>query len=189
MKIQIVLAGVGGQGILFAARIFSQLGLKLGLDVMGSETHGMSQRGGSVVAHVKLGAYKSPMIGLDAADLLYSFHEMETYNNLKFLRSGGLCFVNLESADRFDRNILHHIENKNITFRGYDASSVALKMGSMRSANIALIGYSAGTGLIPFSYGNLKDVLESQSRESTVKNNLAAFDTGFQAGQKESALP
>ena len=187
MKIQIVLAGVGGQGILFAARLFSQLGLQLGLDVMGSETHGMSQRGGSVVAHVKLGAYSSPMIRSGAADLLYSFHEMETYKNLRFLRPGGLCFVNLADAGRFNAGIIAHLKNKDITFKAYDASSVAIKMGSMRPANIALIGYSAGTGLLPFQHKDLKSVLESVSRKKDLENNLAAFQTGFLAGQKESS--
>jgi indolepyruvate ferredoxin oxidoreductase beta subunit len=187
MNVQIVLAGVGGQGILFAARLFSQLGLKIGVDVMGSETHGMSQRGGSVVAHVKLGAFKSPMIRSGAADLLYSFHEMETYKNLKFLRRGGKCFVNLANAERFDHKVCDHLKNKEILFRGYDASRVALEMGSMRSANIALIGYSAGTGQLPFRYGDLKSVLESGSRKNDIKHNLAAFETGFQAGKKESS--
>ena len=188
MNIQIVLAGIGGQGILFASRFFSELGLKIGVDVMGSETHGMSQRGGSVVAHVKLGVYMSPMIMSGAADLLYSFHEMETYKNLRFLRPGGLCFVNLADAGRFNAKIIAHLKNKGITFKAYDASSLALKMGSMRSANIALIGYSAGTGVLPFQHKDLKSVLQSLSRRIDLENNLAAFQTGFLAGQKESAL-
>jgi indolepyruvate ferredoxin oxidoreductase beta subunit len=186
MNIQIILAGVGGQGILFAARIFSQLGLKLGLGIMGSEAHGMSQRGGSVVAHLKLGAYQSPMIRAGTADILYSFEKMETYQNLKFLRRGGLCFVNLTSADRFDDKILHHLENKDISFRGYDAAGIALKMGSIRSANIALIGYSAGTGLLPFQYNDLKSILESVSRTNDLESNLKAFETGFGEGKKTS---
>jgi len=186
MNIQIILAGVGGQGILFAARIFSQLGLKLGLGIMGSETHGMSQRGGSVVAHLKLGAYQSPMIRAGTADILYSFEKMETYKNLKFLRRGGLCFVNLTSADRFDGKILHHLDNKDITFRAYDASGVALKMGAIRSANIALIGYSAGTGLLPFNSNDLKGILESVSQKTNIGSNLKAFETGFGEGKKTS---
>jgi indolepyruvate ferredoxin oxidoreductase beta subunit len=184
MNIQIVLAGVGGQGILFAAKIFSQLGLKLGLGVMGSETHGMSQRGGSVVAHLKLGAYQSPIIRAGTADILYSFEKNETYNNLKFLRRGGLCFVNLTSADRFDEKILHHLKNKDITFKAYDASGIALKMGFIRSANIALIGYSAGSGFLPFNSENFKGILESVSQKTTIKSNLKAFDTGFNASHQ-----
>jgi indolepyruvate ferredoxin oxidoreductase beta subunit len=181
MNIQIVLAGVGGQGILFAASIFSQLGLKLGLGVMGSETHGMSQRGGSVVAHLKLGEYQSPMIRIGTADILYSFEKNETYNNLKFLRRGGLCFVNLASSDRFDDKILDHLKNKDITFKTFDASGVALKMGSIRSANIALIGYSAGTGLLPFSSENFEEILASVSQKTNRETNLKAYETGFNA--------
>jgi indolepyruvate ferredoxin oxidoreductase beta subunit len=183
MNVQIVLAGVGGQGILFAARIFSELGLKMGVDVMGSETHGMSQRGGSVVAHLKLGAYQSPMIRAGGADILYSFEERETYRNLKFLRHGGLCFVNLASVDRFNNKIYQHLEDKDISFRAYDATGITLKIGSVRSANIALIGYSAGTGLLPFKYKDLKSVLESVSRKNDLRNNLVALETGFQAGK------
>jgi len=184
MNMQIVLAGVGGQGILFAARIFSQLGLKLGLSVMGTETHGMSQRGGSVVAHLKLGVYKSPMIRAGTADILYSFEKNETYKNLKFLRQGGLCFVNLSSSDRFDEKILHHLENKNITYMAYDASGSALKMGSLRSANIALIGYSVGTGLLPFKSDDLKGILESVSQKTNVESNLKVFEAGFNASHQ-----
>jgi indolepyruvate ferredoxin oxidoreductase beta subunit len=186
MNIQIVLAGVGGQGILFAARIFSQLGLKLGLDVMGSETHGMSQRGGSVVAHLKLGAYLSPLVRSGTADILFSFEKKEAYKNLKFLRRGGLCFVNLSSADQFDDKILHHLKNKNITFKAYDATGVALKMESIRSANIALIGYSAGTGLLPFNPGDLKGILKSFSQKNNIESNLKAFEAGFRFSQQEA---
>lgn len=184
MNMQIVLAGIGGQGILFAAKIFSELGLRLGLDVLGSETHGMSQRGGSVVAHIKLGPYYSPMIRAGSADLLYSFEEMETYRNLKFLREGGLCFVNLRDAERFDPKIRDHLKAKDISLMAFDATGEALKLGTVRSANIALIGYSAGTGLLPFQREDLKSVLKNVSRNTDVKNNLMAFDAGFSAGKK-----
>lgn len=188
MNTQIVLAGVGGQGILFAARIFSELGLKLGLGVMGSETHGMSQRGGSVVAHLKLGTFNSPMIRVGGADILYSFEEKETYRNLKFLRRGGLCFVNLTDIDRFDDKILHHLENKDIAFRAYDAAGIASKMGFVRSANIALIGFSVGTGLLPFKREDLKGVLESTSRTNDLESNLMAFETGFNASRQQASV-
>jgi indolepyruvate ferredoxin oxidoreductase beta subunit len=93
IKTQIILAGIGGQGILFAARIFSEMGLKLGADVLGSETHGMSQRGGSVLAHLKLGDFHSPLIRTGAADILYSFADEESYRSFKFLKSGGASIL------------------------------------------------------------------------------------------------
>lgn len=187
MKVQIILAGVGGQGILFSSKIFSELGLKLGLNIMGSETHGMSQRGGSVTAHLKLGDFHSPLIGTGAADILYSFEENETYRTLKYLKNGGICFVNLASLGRFDQNILNHLKDKKIHFLAFDASRAAMNIGSILAANIVLIGYSAGTGLIPFTYKDLRWVLESVSRKKNLDINLKAFETGFQEGKKLSA--
>ena len=185
MKMQIILAGIGGQGILFSSKIFSELGLKLGLDVLGSETHGMSQRGGSVIAHLKLGRFQSPLIRVGAADILYSFEENETYRTLKFLRRGGICFANLVDVDLFENKVLKYLKEKEITFKAYDASSVASKIGSIRSANIVLIGYSLGTGLVPFEYEDLRYVLELVSRKKNLKINLKAFELGVQAGKSK----
>ncbi len=184
MNVQIILAGIGGQGILFSSKVFSELGLKMGLDIMGSETHGMSQRGGSVIAHLKLGKFQSPLIRKGAADILYSFEENETYRTLHFLKRGGICFVNLESADQFNKSIMKFLKEKEITFRAYDATGAASKIGSIRSANIALIGYSTGTGLVPFTYKDLRYVLETVSRKKNLRINLMALDAGFQEGKK-----
>jgi indolepyruvate ferredoxin oxidoreductase beta subunit len=183
MKAQIILAGIGGQGILFSSKIFSELGLKLGLDVVGSETHGMSQRGGSVIAHLKLGQFQSPLIRRGTADVLYAFEENETYRTLEFLRKGGLCFANLESKERFDRSVLSYLKKKKITFLAYDASGAALKIGSILAANTVLIGYSVGTGLVPFSYKDLKKVLELVSKKKNLAMNIRAFEFGFQEGK------
>lgn len=182
MKTQIVFAGVGGQGIVFASRIFSELGLKLGLNVMGSETHGMSQRGGSVVAHLKLGDFYGPIIRGGTADILYSLEETETYRALKFLRRGGMCFANLEDAGRFDQKIIDHLQSKEILFRAFDASGEALKIGSVKSANILLIGYSVGTGLVPFKRNGIRSILEMVSRKENLEMNLKAFEIGIQHG-------
>jgi indolepyruvate ferredoxin oxidoreductase beta subunit len=183
IKTQIVLAGIGGQGILFASRIFSELGLKLGMNVLGSETHGMSQRGGSVLAHLKLGDFHSPLIRTGAADILYSFAEEETYRSLKFLKNGSVCFVNLKDPQRFDPAIRTYLEKKEIDFRAFDASGMASQIGFVRSANIMLIGYSVGSSLVPFEYDDLKSVLETVSRKTNLKVNLEAFDLGFQQGK------
>lgn len=183
MKIQIILAGIGGQGILFSSKVFSELGLKFGLDVMGSETHGMSQRGGSVIAHLKLGKFKSPVIRTGTADILYSFEENETYRTLRFLRRGGLCFVNLEDPGRFEAKVLDYLKKSGITFLSFDASGAASKIGSIMSTNIVLIGYSVGTGLVPFKKEDLENVLESVSQKKNLEINLKAFEIGVREGK------
>jgi indolepyruvate ferredoxin oxidoreductase beta subunit len=183
IKTQIILAGIGGQGVLFASRIFSGLGLKRGINILGSETHGMSQRGGSVLAHLKLGDFHSPLIRTGAADILYSFAEEETYRSLKFLKSGGVCFVNLKDSKRFDPAILSYLKGKDIVFRAVDAGKVASRICFARSANIALIGYSVGSGLVPFEYDDMRSVLKSVSRERDLEMNLKAFEIGYLEGK------
>ena len=183
IKAQIILAGVGGQGILFSSKIFSELGLKLGLKVVGSEIHGMSQRGGSVMAHIKLGAFHSPLIRAGTADFLYSFEKSETYRALKFIKDGGVCFVNLPCAEQFNQKILNYLRTKQIVFKAYDASEEAIKTGAIRVANIVLIGYSVGTGLVPFQEKDLRSVLTSVSRKGDLDRNLKAFEAGITAGK------
>jgi indolepyruvate ferredoxin oxidoreductase beta subunit len=185
IKKQIILAGVGGQGVLFASRVFSGWGLKLGLNVLGSETHGMSQRGGSVLSHLKLGDFHSPLIRIGAADILYSFAEQETYRSLRFLKNGGVCFVNLEDPKHFDPAILSHLKERDTGFLTFDASGAAAQIGFVRSANIVLIGYSVGTGLVPFEYEDIKSVLISVSRPENLDLNLKAFEIGVQQGSNE----
>ena len=182
VKTQIFLAGIGGQGVLFASRLFSELGMKLGLNVLGSETHGMSQRGGSVTAHLKLGDFHSPLIRISAADILYSFAKEETYGSLKFLKRGGACFVNLGDPGGFDPAVLAHLKKKEIVFKAFDAGETASRIGFARSANIVLIGYSVGTGLVPFRYEDIKSALASVSRPKNLGINLKAFDIGVEQG-------
>jgi len=169
--------------VLFSSKLFSELGLRLGLAVMGSETHGMSQRGGSVIAHLKLGDFQSPLIRRETADILYSFEENETYRTLRFLRRGSVCFANLVDLNRFNKKILNYLKQKDITFRAFDASGAASKIGSVRSANVVLIGYSVGTGLVPFKYKDVKYVLERVTRKKQLEINLKAFEIGVQEGK------
>ena len=86
----ILLVGVGGQGILLAAEILSEAVLLAGFDVKKSEIHGMSQRGGSVVSHVRYGTEVfSPIVPEGEGDILFGFELMETYRSLPLLRQGG----------------------------------------------------------------------------------------------------
>ena len=182
-RVQIIVAGTGGQGILFFSKIFSNLGIKLGLNVLGSETHGMSQRGGSVMTHLKLGDFSSPLIRTGSADFLYSLHGEETYRALKFLRDGGICFVNLPSIAKFDTKILDYLKKKKTRVLAFDASQEALSHGSILSANIALLGYSVGTGLIPFGHAEIRDVLKALTQGKNMDMNLSVFQSGYLKGK------
>ena len=186
MNTQIILSGIGGQGILFASKIFSELGRMSGIDVIGAETHGMSQRGGSVIAHLKLGNFMSPMVKSGSADILYSFDKNEAYRTLGYVKSGGLCFVNLRGSERLDPAVLDGLEKKKIRLFAFDAGSLAVEIGAKRSANIILIGCSAGTGLVPFGEMDLERVVQSVSPDRVRGKNLEAFRRGVEAGKSQT---
>src|SRR5512135_947997 len=94
MERKFVIAGIGGQGVIYAAKVLSHSALARGERVIVSENHGMSQRGGSVQAHVKIGGSDSPLIRRATADALISFDRVEALRNLAFARPGGQVIVN-----------------------------------------------------------------------------------------------
>ena len=85
-KINFLLVGVGGQGTILASNILSELGMKLGFDVKKAEVHGMSQRGGSVISHVRWGAKVfSPIIEKGTGDVMVAFEKMEAIRYIDIL--------------------------------------------------------------------------------------------------------
>ena len=179
MDFKLILAGVGGQGILFASSVFSETALAQGYDVIGSETHGMSQRGGSVIAHLKIGPYESPLIRTGTADLLLAFDQDEAYRALAFVKPGGLCFINSLSGDFWDPRVKAYLERNNIAAHSLAADSIAMELGSPRSANLALIGHAASVPEVPFSHDEIKATIERLSPSKWREVNLRAFEAGY----------
>lgn len=179
IDLKLVLAGVGGQGILFATRVFSETALKLGYDVLGSETHGMSQRGGSVTSHLKIGAYQSPLIRHGTADVLISFDQDEVYRTLAFLRRGGLCFVNSSGGDFWDAHVKGYLDKNDIAAHSFPADEIALELGSPRSANLALIGYAVSVPYMPFGYEDIRTTIDAITPLRYKEVNLKAFEAGY----------
>ena len=106
MKCQAIIAGVGGQGVLFAARIFTEMASRKNLPVLSSQTFGMAQRGGSVMSHLKIGGFNGPLVCEGDADVLLGLDCVEAHRTLPYLRpkQGGknaICVVNVPSALAF----------------------------------------------------------------------------------------
>jgi Pyruvate/2-oxoacid:ferredoxin oxidoreductase gamma subunit len=91
--------------------------------------------------------------------------------------------VNLKDPKCLDPAILSHLEGKEIGFLSFDAGEAAATIGFTRSANIVLIGYSVGSGLVPFEYDDMRSVLKSVSRERDLEMNLKAFEIGYREGK------
>ncbi len=183
MNLQMILSGVGGQGILFSTRIFTELALGKGHNVIGSEIHGMAQRGGSVISHVKIGDYSSPLVRQGTADLLFAFDRDEAYRTLAFLKKGGLCFVSSPKEDFWAPGIKGYLEKNRIRAYSFPADQVALALGAPRSANLALIGYALSVPDVPFAYEDVRGTIVWISPPRFRDVNLQVFDTGYR-GEK-----
>jgi len=179
----IVLGGRGGQGILLASEILAEAAVRRGVEVLGSETHGMAQRGGSVVSHIKVGKGPGPLVGQGEADVLISLERVETYRNLPILRNGGACFANFAEADTLDPRVQAYMEKAGISFHRLDADRIAAAAGVPQGCNVVLIGLFASWPSCPFSRDELRAALEAVVPEKFRAKNLEAFERGCAAGK------
>ena len=193
MKLQIVIAGIGGQGVLFAANIFTRLAQQRGLPLLESETHGMSQRGGSVTAHIKMGDFKSPLIGEGDADMLVSFDAAEAHRNLAFLRQanhqgGAFCIVNVADGRLFPHpKVSGELSRLGARIHTCNADQEAARIGNIRAANLVLLGFSAKLPDFPFSGEEIADAVASISPPNQKKTNSEALFAGRLLGDLYAA--
>jgi indolepyruvate ferredoxin oxidoreductase beta subunit len=190
MNVQLIISGVGGQGVLLLTRIFSEMALKEGYPMIGSEDHGMSQRGGSVITYLKIGDFNSPLVKRGNADILLSLEKNEAYKTLHFLKpstngqNGGLCFINAPDPNYMEKQIRDHLKEKGIEVYIFGADRVAKEMGSIQSANIALIGFASAHSRFPFSHEILREAIERVTHPRFREVSLKIFDKGFLEGRK-----
>jgi len=190
MNVQMIISGVGGQGVLLLTRIFSEVALKEGYPIIGSEDHGMSQRGGSVITYLKIGDFNSPLVKRGNADILLSLEKNEAYKTLHFLKpstngqNGGLCFINAPDSNYMDKQIRAYLKEKGIEVYMFGADQVAKEMGSIQSVNIALIGFASAHSRFPFSYDKLKTAIEQVTPQRFREVSVKIFDKGFLEGRK-----
>ena len=190
MNVQMVISGVGGQGVLLVTRVFTAIALREGYSLIGSEDHGMSQRGGSVMTHLKIGNFDSPLVKKGSADILLSLEKTEAYKTLHYLkpslkgREAGLCFINAPDPDYMNQEIKTYLKEKGIETYVFGADQLAREMGSVQSANIALIGFAAAHPRFPFPTEKVRDAIERVTSEKFRDMSLKIFEKGFLEGQR-----
>jgi len=176
---QIIMAGVGGQGILFSTKIVSTAAMMKGYDVIGSETHGMSQRGGSVISHLKIGDFKSPLVRNGDADILFTFEQSELTRNLPFLEKGGQILLNANDKFSLPDSIKETITSQAITIHTIDANKEALKLKSPLIANLVVLGFCSSLNIIPITGDEFKDAIRAICPEKFLDLNIRAFEAGY----------
>lgn len=181
--INIVLSGLGGQGILFMTRVLAQAALDHGFPVMVAETHGMAQRGGSVISHLRLGDVEGSLVRTGTAHFLLSLEENEGYRNLPFLSKGAKMYVNTSSSYFPREEVKGFLDKKEITYRSIPAGTIAQELGAPRSSNLALLGYFSAFEKGPVTYKEIKMTIDKVSPKRFKDINLRVFEAGYKKGK------
>jgi len=187
MKTDIILCGVGGQGILSIATVIGQAATEAGVQLKQAEVHGMSQRGGDVQSNLRLSTERiwSDLIPLGGADVIISMEPMEALRYLPYLSKDGVVitastpFVNIPNYPEIDDvkaelEALPHVVS-------IDIESLAKEAKSPRSANMVLLG-AAAAHLGILSPDQLRDaiaVIFGRKGEEVVAANVNAFNLGL----------
>ena len=192
MKQDIILAGVGGQGILSIATIIGSAALEQGLHLKQAEVHGMSQRGGDVQSNLRLSSepIHSDLIPRGGADVVVSLEPMEALRYLPWLsREGWIItnttpFVNIPDYPEMDKVKAEFDKLPHVI--ALDVDAIAREIGSPRSANMVLLGATAAV-LSILDADKLRDGIRrifGRKGEAIVEANIKAFDAGLASAQK-----
>ncbi len=195
MKTNIILSGVGGQGILTIAAVLDTAALSENLFIKQSEVHGMSQRGGAVQSHVRISDKEifSDLIPEGKADLILSVEPMELLRYLPFLNEDGWLVTDSEpfinTANYPDKNDLFDQIKKHPNNIIVNATEIAKSIGNSKAANMVLLG--AASAILPLTVesmlGAIKKLFQHKS-ERIIKLNQEAFFEGKKVAEKFTNL-
>ncbi len=181
----IVICGVGGQGIILASNVLCHTAFVEGFDVKKSEVHGMAQRGGSVITHVRIGdKVYSPLIEQGNSDIVLAFEKLEAMRYIHYLKKNGTAIVNdrkilpmsvLTGAASYPENIKTNLKRHGEIYY-VDAEKVALELGNIRTVNIILLGVLSC--FLGFKKKSWKASITKNVKKRFVALNLAAFSKG-----------
>ncbi|HTY47832.1 MAG TPA: indolepyruvate oxidoreductase subunit beta [Methanomassiliicoccales archaeon] len=191
MKYNVLIVGVGGQGVLLASRVLGEAAMRAGHEVVMSEVHGMAQRGGSVSSVVRFGeGVMSPLIPLGGADVILGFEPVESYRSLPFARAGATIVTDttpvppsgvISGKETYPgiEELLGGMREAGLRVVGFEASAEAQKVGTRLAANSVLLGALCGSEALPLESSEVRSILLESVREKFRELNGRAFDAGF----------
>ncbi|MDR1519208.1 MAG: indolepyruvate oxidoreductase subunit beta [Planctomycetota bacterium] len=182
----VLLAGVGGQGILLASNILARAALLARYDVKTNEVHGMAQRGGSVVAEIRFGkTVYSPLIAPGGADVLASLEEMEALRYARYLSPNGMAMVSTlriipttvsSGLAKYPQNLPDKLRKAFRNLKRLDVAAAAEKVGNSKAGNLALLG--AVSTALDFDQDLWRQAIGLCVKAKFVDMNLRAFRLG-----------
>jgi indolepyruvate ferredoxin oxidoreductase, beta subunit len=165
MRQQIIISGIGGQGVLFLTRFFAEAAMAMDLEVLTSEVHGMAMRGGTVISHVKVGGFRSPLIRIGQADVGLFLEAGNLPVHLPFMKENAAIVVNTPSVS---------------VYPGIDALNIARSKGlDPAAANLILLGFALKNQPFFCTADMARSVIRDVSKGAQVASNTEAFESGF----------
>lgn len=171
---QLIISGVGGQGILFITRLLADVAIAQGLPVLTSETHGMAQRGGIVISHLKVGTFASPLVRPGQADGLLALKAETVALHRHFLKPAGWITANALPIQ---------IVEPDRRVATVDADAASIQLGNPQAVNLILLGRAlAEPGLLFCSHAQVEAAIKAKlaARPRLLEGALAALAAGLQ---------
>lgn len=172
----IILAGIGGQGIITASSIILETALHCGYNVRSAETIGMAQKGGSVCSHVRIGQdIYSPLISFNQADEIIMFDEGESARYVSYLRRDGLMKIISYGTEEKEKNLA-----KKVAAVYYDFDEIISKLGSKKFENVAMLGVAFSNCKQPFGIEDIEYTVKKKYKKHMLSKNLEALYLGYE---------
>ena len=190
MKLNLVFSGIGGQGVVVLSDIFCEAALLDGFDVAKAEVHGMAQRGGSIVAYVRIGdKVEAPLIERGKADVILGFEMLEATRVLPMLKKGGTVIVNtkyipprcaIQGSAGFKKpeDLLGMMQKKALKVHEVNGEGIATQLGNVLVVNTVLLGALSTLPENPVKPDSYKKALAARFKARYVDLNLKAFQAG-----------
>ena len=184
----ILIVGVGGQGVVLASNLLADAALKAGFDVKKTDTLGMAQRGGSVISHLRYGeSVASPLIPLGVADILIAFEKLEAVRWAHFLKPTGVAIVNdlalpplsvtlCTETYPTDVELSSMLQRFTPNVHLVPGTATAQRLGNSKMVNTVLLGYASR--FLSIDAALLMSTIETALPEKLRRTNLLAFEAG-----------
>jgi len=200
MKLELIVAGVGGQGSILASHLIADAAIAYGertgeqVTVRVGETFGAAMRGGAVASHVHIGKVEGPLVAQSRADVVLALEPLEGLRiGAQYLGQGGLALLNTSPIPPLDAKtgaalyptreaIEEALKALGAKVLWVDGTAIATTAGDLRTMNVAMVGALFGSGLLPVGEEDLIKVIRERVPPKTIDKNLKAFQLGQAAG-------
>ena len=191
-EFNVLITGVGGQGVILMSELLGNSAVKDGLNVRGSEVLGMAVRGGSVSSTIRIGSeVHGPLTPTGKSDILVGMEPAEALRNVSYLSKSSLVILNTEIVVPFTvslgiskypslREIVEKLDSVSRKVITLNAAQIAKQAGSALAANIVMLGALFGTGRLPIKIETIKEAIQARFPAKLVPINMRVFDLGYQ---------